>query len=76
MITGMNYSKSLTKNISCKCKCKFDRKNVSQIKIGIKINVSVSVKIQKTVVCVKKFIFGILLLVVVKMPHITSQVTN
>ena len=25
MITGINESKTLTKDISCECKCKFDR---------------------------------------------------
>ena len=28
MITGINESKTLTKDISCECKCKFDGKNV------------------------------------------------
>ena len=27
MISGINESKTLTKNISCECKCKFDGKN-------------------------------------------------
>ena len=28
MITGINVSKTLTKDILCKCKCKFDGKNL------------------------------------------------
>ena len=66
MITGINYSKTSRKHISCKSKCKFDGKNVTRIKIGITTNVGVSGKVQKTVLCVKKIIFGILLHVAVK----------
>ena len=42
IITGINESKTLTKNISCECKCKFDGKNVIQINGGITINVDVT----------------------------------
>ena len=42
IITGINESKTLTKNISCECKCKFDGKNVIQINGGITINVAVT----------------------------------
>ena len=41
--------------------------NATQIKNGIPINDGKSVKIQKSIVCVKKIIFGILLHVSVKM---------
>ena len=42
IITGINESKTLTKNRSCECKCKFDGKNVIQINGGITINVDVT----------------------------------
>ena len=67
MITGINGSKTLIKHISCEGKRKFDRGNVIQINGGIEINVDVSVK---SVVYVKKVMFGILLHVVVKMENI------
>ena len=66
-ITRKNESKILTKDISCECKCKFDKRNVNQIKSGITINVDVSAK---SIIYVKKIIFGILLHVVVKMENI------
>ena len=44
MITGINKSKKLTKDLSCECKCRFDGKNVIQISGGVTINVDVSVK--------------------------------
>ena len=63
MITGINESKTLTKNISSECKCKFDRRNVIQINGVITINVDVSVK---NITYMKKIIFRIILHVVVK----------
>ena len=44
MNTGINKSKTLTKNISCECKCIFDGKNVIQINGGITIKVDVCEK--------------------------------
>ena len=64
LITERNDSKTLTKHKSCECRCKFDGENVIQINGGIMVNVSVSVK---SVMYVKKIIFGILLHEVVKM---------
>ena len=69
MITVIHDSKILTKHISCKCKCKFDEQNVIQINGGITINVDVSVK-NVMYVKKKKFIFRILLHVVVKIKNI------
>ena len=62
MITGINEPET-TKHISCKCKCKLDRANCNSNNGGITINVDVSVK---SIIYVKKIMFGILLLVVVK----------
>ena len=68
MIAGINESKTLTKNISCKCKCiNLMQQNVIQINGGITINVNVSVK---NITYVKKIMFGILLHVIVKMTNI------
>ena len=67
MITGINESKILTKDILCECKCRFDEKNVIHINGGIMVNVDVSVK---NIMYVKKITFRILLLVVVKMENI------
>ena len=67
MITGINQSKTLTKQISCKCKCKCDGKKVTQINGGIMANVDVSVKNN---IYVKKIIFGVLVHVVAKMGNI------
>ena len=67
MITGINESKTLTKDISCKCKCRFDGKNVIQINGGRTVNVDVSVK---NIMYVKKVIFRILLDVVFKLKNI------
>ena len=67
MITGINESKTLTKQISCEYKCRFDGKNVIQINGGIVINVGVNVK---NVMYVKNIIFRILLLVVAKIENI------
>ena len=44
MITEINESKILTKQLSCECKCNFDVENVMQIISGIMINVGASVK--------------------------------
>ena len=43
--------------------------NVIQIKSGIMLNVGVTVKIKKKM-CAKKFIFGILVLILVEMVNI------
>ena len=67
MITGINESKTLTKQISCEYKCRFDGKNVIQINGGIVINVGVNVK---NVMYVKNIIFRILLHVVAKIENI------
>ena len=64
IITGIKESKTLTKHILCECKCRF---NVIQTNGGIKINVYVSVK---SVMHVKKIMFGILLRVIIKMKNI------
>ena len=66
MITGINKSKKLTKDLSCECKCRFYGKDVIQISGGITINVDVSVKTMYS----KKISFGILLHVFVKMENI------
>ena len=67
MITGINESKTLTKDISCECKCRLMEKNVIQINGGITINADVN---EKNVMYVKKIMFGILLYVIVKMENI------
>ena len=67
MITGINESKTLTKHISCEWKCKLDETKCNSINDGITINVNVSVK---TIIYVKKSMFGILLHVIVKMENI------
>ena len=56
MITGINESKLLAKDISCKFKWKFDEKNVIQINGGITINVDASVK--KIHVCEKDYVWN------------------
>ena len=65
MIIRINESKTLTKHISCECKCKFDGRK----RLTITINVDVSAKIQEDM-CEKKNIFGILVLVVVKVVNV------
>ena len=44
MITGINESKALTKDISYECKRKFDEQNVSPINGEITISVDIIVK--------------------------------
>ena len=44
-------------------------KNVIQIKLGITINVGFNAKIENSILCAEKVIFGILLDVVIKMVH-------
>ena len=63
MITGINESKTLTKDISFECKCKFDGANVSQINCVITVIVDVSVN---KFMYVKKIMFGILPHIIVK----------
>ena len=67
MITGINESKTLTKNISLKCNCRFDGRkcNPDQWWNNDKADVSV-----KNIIYVKKVMFGILLHVVVRMESI------
>ena len=67
MITGVNESKTLTKDISCESKCKFDGRKCNSTNGGITINVDVSVKIARYV---KKIMFGILVNVFTKMENI------
>ena len=67
MITGINKSKTLIKHVSCECKCKSDGTIVIQINGRITINVDVNVK---NIIYVKKIMFGILVLVVVRMENI------
>ena len=55
MITEINESKLLAKDISCKFKWKFDEKNVIQINGGITINVDTSVK--NIHVCEKDYVW-------------------
>ena len=67
IITAINESKLLAKDISCDCKCRLMEKNIIQINGGIMINVDVSVK---NVMYAKKIIFGILEHEVAKMENI------
>ena len=63
IITGINKSNALTKQVSCECKCRFYGKNVIQINVEITINVDLSVKTS----CIWKRLFGIVLHVIEKM---------
>ena len=67
MITEINVSKALTKYISCECKCKFDGRkcNSDQWWNNSKSRLSV-----KSIIYLKKIIFGILLHVVIKIENI------
>ena len=67
MITGINESKLLTRDISCEFKCKFDGKKLIQVNDGIMINVDANVK---KFMFVKKIMFGILLHVILKVGNI------
>ena len=67
MVTGINESKTLTKDISCECKCKFDGKNVIHINGETTTNVDRSVK---KFVNMKKIKFEILLLIIGKKENI------
>ena len=67
MITGTNESKTLTKHNHEKKNVDLMEENVIQINGGIMINVDVNVK---SVMYVKKIMFGILLHVIVKMEKI------
>ena len=64
MITGINKSKTLTKHISCECKCKFDGRkyNSNQWRNNYKCLCEC-----KSIIYVRKIIFGILLHVVANM---------
>ena len=67
MVTGINESKTLTKDISCECKCKFDGKNVIQINGETATNVD---RGAKNFVNMKKIKFEILLLIIAKKENI------
>ena len=67
MVTGINESKTLTKDISCEYKCKFDGKNVIQINDETTTNVDRGVK---KFVNMKKIKFEILLLIIAKKENI------
>ena len=67
MITGINESEILTKDIYAYVNVNLIEENVIQIKTGITINVDVSVK---NIIYVKKITFRILLHVVATMENI------
>ena len=67
MITGIDKSKTLINHISCNLNVNLIEKSVIQINGGITTNVDVSVK---SIIYVKKIVFGIMLRVVVKMENI------
>ena len=67
MITGIDESKTLINHISCDLNVNLIEKSVIQINGGITTNVDVSVK---SIIYVKKIVFGILLHVAVKMGNI------
>ena len=67
MITRINESKILTKDISCKYKCKFDYRKCNS---NQKWNSDKCWCERKKNIYVKKIIFGILLHVVAKMENI------
>ena len=69
MITGINESEILTKDIYAYENVNLIEENVIQIKTGITINVDVSVK---NIIYVKKITFGILLHVVATMENISQ----
>ena len=64
IITEINESKILQKNISCKCECRSDGRRGNSASVGT------SVKILKNIICAKEIIFGILLHVVMEMVKI------
>ena len=67
IITGINESKVLQSMYHVNVNVNLMKQNVSQINGGITINVDVSVK---SIIYVKKIIFGILVDVIVKMENI------
>ena len=67
MITGINESKTLKKHNHANVNVNFMEENVIHINGGITINVDVNIK---SVMHVKKFIFEILLHVVLKIESI------
>ena len=67
MVTGINESKKLTNIYHANVNVNLMEENVIQINDGITINVDVTVK---SVMYVKKIMFGILLHVVAKMENI------
>ena len=70
MITGIDESKTLTKQYHVNVNVILMVENVTRIKSGITINVGVSVKIRKKIMFVKKVISGMLLHVVLEMANI------
>ena len=70
MITGKNESKILTKTCHTTVNVNLMQENVIQSKSGITINFNANVK---TMIYVKKIIFGILLHVVKKMGNILDS---
>ena len=70
MIVRVNEYKTLTKRISWECKCKLMVEMVMEIKSGITTNNGMNLKICENIMLVKEILFGILLLVVVKMVNI------
>ena len=66
IITGINESKTLKKHMSCEYKCKFHGRKCN---LNQKWNNDVDVSV-KSIIYVKKIIFGILLHVVAKLVNI------
>ena len=66
MITGINESKTLTKDYHVNVNINLMEQNITQISFGKMINVHVSVK---KFMYVKKYMFGILLHAIVKMEN-------
>ena len=67
MITGVNESKTLTKNLPCQCKSRFDERKCGPDQWW---NNDKCLCESKNVMYVKKIMFGILLHVIVKMENI------
>ena len=54
MITGINETKTFTKNVSCDWNYKFDsKKNVIKTINGMEISANISAKYEWTIVCLK-----------------------
>ena len=74
MITGINVSNILTKDIYVNLNVNLMEENVIQIKSGIMINVDANVKEHH--ICAKKIIFIIMLYVVIIMLYVVVQMVN